>query len=161
MNCGTRQRTTFEYVALRHHENGIFLVEMAVPAHWVSQPNDPNGREKKVHLVTLSPGMPEYILVEKNFQASMKVSTIVSIERVQNPALNGIYETRKAKMDEGPKGSNEMRLFHGTARENLDKINTYGFNRNYAGAHGQYVSHYAIATSLRFLDLFPRTVTWF
>ena len=31
----------------------------------------------------------------------------------------------------------EKRLFHGTAPQNVDKINAGGLNRSYAGAHGK------------------------
>ena len=31
----------------------------------------------------------------------------------------------------------EKMLFHGTSRQNLEKINTDGLNRAYAGTHGK------------------------
>ena len=33
--------------------------------------------------------------------------------------------------------SKEKMLFHGTAPQNVDKINAGGLNRSYAGAHGK------------------------
>ncbi len=33
--------------------------------------------------------------------------------------------------------SKELMLFHGTSRENVEKINANGLNRSYAGVHGK------------------------
>ena len=36
-------------------------------------------------------------------------------------------------MDEDNGGNNERQLFHGTAYNNVKKINSQGFNRNFSG----------------------------
>ena len=37
-----------------------------------------------------------------------------------------------------PGGQNEKRLWHGTASNNVQNINTRNFNRSYGGVHGTY-----------------------
>ena len=62
-----------------------------------------------------------------------------SIERVQNPTLYQAYMTKKQNMDKTNAGrNNERELFHGTAAQNVAKINAQGFNRSFSGlAHGR------------------------
>ena len=36
-------------------------------------------------------------------------------------------------MDKDNGGNNELQLFHGTAYNNVKKINSQGFNRNFSG----------------------------
>lgn len=61
----------------------------------------------------------------------------LQIERVQNPYFWKAYQIKKCEMDK-KNGSrkNEKKLFHGTSKESLTLINKYGFNRSYAGMHG-------------------------
>lgn len=40
--------------------------------------------------------------------------------------------------------NNERRLFHGTGATSIDLINKQGFNRSYAGAHGNQTHHTTI-----------------
>ncbi len=59
------------------------------------------------------------------------------IERVQNPTLWQNYQIMKKQMEVKNKHTNnEKMLFHGTGDTAIDLINNRGFNRSYAGAHG-------------------------
>ncbi|PFX27315.1 Poly [ADP-ribose] polymerase 15 [Stylophora pistillata] len=86
-----------------------------LPTYWILQPKDSQDLEKTVHLVELdrASGTQEYKNVQDRFRKTCP-NQIVKIERVQNPALFGMYMIRKQKMDKA-KGSNELWLFHGTA----------------------------------------------
>lgn len=62
---------------------------------------------------------------------------IISIQRVQNPTLYKQYLLKKKGLD-AKNGSCEKWLFHGTAGNNLQKINESGLNRSFAGnSHGK------------------------
>ena len=106
-------------------------------------PTGPKNCEALVHLVSLTPGCPEYGRVEDRFTATMMVGTsfsqIVSIERMQNPVLFGQYFARRKEMDKhNPKAvKNERWLFHGTDAKACPKINTQGFNRMFRGKNGK------------------------
>ena len=121
----------FTFIVIRK----FLTVGVVVPDYWDAQPLD-NGKEKTVHLVQLDAKKWEYKKVEQLFLSTQPGLTIVKIERVQNPELSGIYAIKKKKMDEH-EGSNEKWLFHGTAGNNVTTINAKGFNRSYAGAHGE------------------------
>ena len=114
------------------------------PKDWDPMPTDAKGKEKHVHLVTLTAGSPEYNNVESQFNTTMvkgsSYSQIVSIQRIQNPVLYQQYMVRKREMDKhNPPGhQNERWLFHGTSPDTLDKINTQGFNRSFAGKNGMF-----------------------
>jgi hypothetical protein len=50
-----------------------------------------------------------------------------------------MYEAKRQAMMKkygGNFAGKEVRLFHGTSVENIEKINAGGLNRNYAGRHG-------------------------
>ena len=65
--------------------------------------------------------------------------TMVQIERIQNPYLYLLYMTKKEEMDKrNPGGQNEKKLWHGTAGNNVQNINSRNFNRSYGGVHGTY-----------------------
>ena len=107
-------------------------------------PTDSKGKEKHVHLVTLIAGGPEYNNVESQFNKTMakgsNYTQILSIQRLQNPVLYQQYMVRKKEMDKhNPPGQNELWLFHGTSPDTLDKINTQGFNRSFAGKNGMFI----------------------
>ena len=115
-----------------------------IPDNWDPMPVDVNGKEKPVHLVALKTGSTEYNCVEKEFNKTMNKGTnytqiIISIQRVQHPVLYQQYAVRKKKMDkQNHLGcQNERWLWHGTSPDTIDKINTQGFNRSFAGAHGK------------------------
>lgn len=117
--------------------NGLHSLGVLLPKHWTPQPKDQNGKEKTVHLVQLDPikDAQEYQSVQSRFQQTC-ANAIVTIQRVQNPALYGTYAIRKQKMDEA-KGSNEKCLFHGTSGETCQLINHTGFNRSFRGKNGK------------------------
>ena len=70
-------------------------------------------------------------------------SSVVKIERIQNPALYSQYVARKRQMDkQNPQGhQNERLLFHGTAINSCGSINHGGFNRSFSGKNGERVSN--------------------
>ena len=90
-----------------------------------------------VHTVPLSRISSEYRDVLRKFQVTASRVNIQKIERVQNPHLYQCYMVRKQKMDKDIGGDSERRLFHGTHPENINHINTQGFNRSFCGAHGK------------------------
>lgn len=59
------------------------------------------------------------------------------IERVQNATLWQSYQLMKKQLELKNKHSNnERQLFHGTDANSVEYINTRGFDRGFAGAHG-------------------------
>ena len=112
-------------------------LEILLPEYWDDQPKDVTGKEETVHLVQLDPmqNTVEYNKVESHFQLTQPDGQIMTIKRVQNPGLHGMYAFNRKKMDER-KGSNEKWLFHATAGKNVEDINMKGFNRSFAGANG-------------------------
>lgn len=59
------------------------------------------------------------------------------IERVQNMTLWQSYQLMKKQLEVKNKHTNnERQLFHGTGADSIDLINHRGFNRSYAGKHG-------------------------
>lgn len=61
----------------------------------------------------------------------------LQIERVQNTTLWKSYQLLKQELEaKNQHTHNEKLLFHGTGAESIDLINNKGFNRSYAGAHG-------------------------
>lgn len=62
---------------------------------------------------------------------------VLQIERVQNVTLWQTYQVLKGSMEKkNGHTNNEKQLFHGTKAAVTDFINKYGFNRGYAGMHG-------------------------
>lgn len=100
------------------------------------------GKKKVFHLVQLPPTSSEYIGVKRAFTQTMtagqQYTEILSIKRIQIPALYKQYTLAKKEMDmRNPVGHiNERYLWHGTNLETIEKINTQGFNRSFAGKHG-------------------------
>ena len=89
------------------------------------------GNEVTVHTVRLASHSPEFQSVAEAFKKTAGSVVIMSVERIQNPLLYQAYQLRKQKMDMDNGGNNERQLFHGTASENVKKINSQGFNRNF------------------------------
>ena len=101
-------------------------------------PRERNGNVVTVHTVRLARQSSEFESVEQAFQKTAGSVAIMSVERIQNPLLYKAYQLRKQKMDMDNGGNNERQLFHGTASENVKKINSQGLNRNFSGvAHGK------------------------
>ena len=90
-----------------------------------------------VYPVPLTPGSSEYQKVMGMFQTTVPGVNILKIERIQNPVLFRGYMVKKQKIDKDVGGNGERQLFHGTDGTNITKINTQGFNRSYAGKHGE------------------------
>ena len=132
------------FLQQRHKIEG-HLVEMTLcnePSYWDQMPIDSNGKEVDVHIVTLEASSEEYKDVESKFNVSMRkgsnYSEIVSIQRVQNTILYKQYVTKKKEMiKRNPSGhKNESQLWHGTCANNVNSINTLGFNHIFQGVHG-------------------------
>ena len=108
-------------------------------------PLDSQGKEKRFHFVSLQATSPEYKTAETAFNKTMtgKYTQILSIQRLQNPTLYKQYAVRKKEMEKhNPKDhQNERWLWHGTSPDTLDKINTRGFDRNFAGKHGKVITY--------------------
>ncbi|XP_067113157.1 protein mono-ADP-ribosyltransferase PARP14-like isoform X1 [Osmerus mordax] len=103
----------------------------SLPAHWEDM------KASLVKMVTLNPGSPEYIRVEKEFRKTGLASAIIKIERVQNGSLWKNYQIKKKHLENKNKHTNnEKQLFHGTSSSSIGHINDNGFNRSYAGQHG-------------------------
>ena len=103
-------------------------------------PRDDRGEDIDVHLVKLTRSSFEYQGVLQRLQQTVSSSlTIKSVQRIQNPYLYQAYQLRKQKMDrDNPQANNERQLFHGTNSDNVEKINTQGFDRSFSGsAHGE------------------------
>ena len=86
-----------------------------------------------MHIVELKPSThaQEYRKVSNLFSGTCS-NRILKLERIQNPALYGLYAIQRQKMDEANGlGSNEKLLFHGTAEDTCNAINHKGFNRSY------------------------------
>ncbi len=68
---------------------------------------------------------------------NMSCCSCLQIERVQNVTLWQSYQLLKKEMEtKNNHSNNEKRLFHGTGANSIDLINKQGFNRSYAGTHG-------------------------
>ena len=134
----------------------LCLADIALPGDWAPMPRDPQtGNDSTVHLVGLIPGSPEYQGVVQQVQVTGGNVNITSIQRVQNPHLYQTYMVRKQKMDKDNVGRiNERMLFHGTAPDNVVKINAQGFNRTFAGAKHGTVTPFFLFPSFCFCSFF-------
>ena len=85
----------------------------------------------------------EFDEVYEKFNKTMQNSTVVSIQRIQNPRLYQIYKGHQQKMNERGR-CNEQKLFHGTTKDTVEKINSQGFNRAFCGKNGRSFVYYYI-----------------
>ncbi|VDI06300.1 Hypothetical predicted protein [Mytilus galloprovincialis] len=103
-----------------------------MPFNWA-----PMDQNENIKIVTLPPDDKEYQDVVQNFQTNMAgyYNSIIKIEKIQNRTLQQQYVAKKKSMDStnSTRINNERNLWHGTAMEAVDSINTYGFNRSYCG----------------------------
>ena len=131
------------------------------PSSWEPMPKDPGtGKQVECHVVKLSPHSQEYKDVAAQFNNTLATGgairslhslhlvqgqakgRIVKIERIQNSKLYAQYTARKKTMDRANVGhQNERQLFHGCSLSAVDSINNGGFNRSYAGQHGESMDH--------------------
>ena len=65
-------------------------------------------------------------------------TSIVKIDRIQNPTLYGQYASKKKYLDaHNPKGvQNEHWLFHGVQESYVSQVNKTNLNRTYRGQNG-------------------------
>eukprot|EP00058_Branchiostoma_floridae_P022870 XP_002608360.1 hypothetical protein BRAFLDRAFT_91319 [Branchiostoma floridae] len=110
----------------------------AVPETWDPQPHDRNtDRPKVCHMVKLTPGSPEYTLVQNKFLSSTGRVRVLSIERVQSPALwEQFFVIKRNMLSRNSTKPIEKELWHGTNAEACREISPNGFNRRYSGQHG-------------------------
>ncbi|XP_074145248.1 uncharacterized protein LOC141555866 isoform X3 [Sminthopsis crassicaudata] len=96
----------------------ICIWEMSIPQHW--EPMDDN----PVKTVKLSSNLVEYQRVAQKFKYSMNKTTILKIERIQNPYLwtSYIYKRNWMEKKNPPGVQNEQFLFHGTKAKNCSSI---------------------------------------
>ncbi|XP_041329145.1 protein mono-ADP-ribosyltransferase PARP14 [Pyrgilauda ruficollis] len=104
------------------------MQSIELPKEWTDMQNE------RVKVVELKPSHPEYTTVEKMFKTTCTNFNIEKIERIQNRILWQTYQLKKkAICNKNKNQNNEKLLFHGTAASSVRLINSYGFNRGYAG----------------------------
>ena len=116
-----------------------------------------------VEMVDIKSGAPEFDEIVDLFYATCSRGEwrIVKIQRVQNLPQFLLYETHKRTIEarNRPHGANEKRLFHGTEKSTISKINRNAFNRSYCGknatAYGQGV-YFAVNASYSIGDTYSR-----
>ncbi|XP_071133739.1 protein mono-ADP-ribosyltransferase PARP14-like [Mytilus edulis] len=102
-----------------------------IPDDWELMDDKENCR-----VVTLIPSTNEFQTVSKKFLSSVgSQRQIVEINRIQNKTLYQQYVAKKKSIDStNPTGhQNENSLWHGFAKDAMDSINRFGFNRGYCG----------------------------
>ena len=106
-----------------------------MPEHW-----SPMTTDEDFEAVQLDTRSKEYQQVANKLLSAAKANlTIKRIERIQNLFKYKKYMLTKLKMEERKHGgSNEKHLFHGTSSKSFTSINKEGFDRGYAGIHGEY-----------------------
>ena len=115
-----------------------------LPDDWESMVDPSSGKEVPLRVVDLSATSDGYKFALAEFHKTMaqgsNYSTIVKIQRVQNPALYGQYAAKKKHMEtHNPAGvQNERWLFHGTKESSISQINKTNFNRSFRGQNGMY-----------------------
>ncbi|XP_074495688.1 protein mono-ADP-ribosyltransferase PARP14-like [Sebastes fasciatus] len=110
--------------------------DSALPPHWDDLKGD------LLKLFPLKVGSKEYKEVEAELTKTGLPAKIINIERVQNTTLWQSYQLLKKHLEVKNKHTkNERMLFHGTAATSVNLINTQGFNRSYAGAHGAMIGN--------------------
>jgi hypothetical protein len=100
-------------------------VDAALPSTWTP------GRDG---LVTVDKGSAEWTEVWRLFMASAPGYEVVNMERVQNAGAWTRFQAFKSTNKHTKE--NEMRLWHGTKADTVDKIITRGFDRNFVGVNG-------------------------
>ena len=150
----------YNHTAVRRRDYDKERREGELPSSWEPMPKDPGtGKQVECHVVKLSSHSQEYKDVAAQFnstpatggavrsshsslhlgQGQTSQGRIVKIERIQNSKLYAQYTARKKAMDRDNVGhQNEKQLFHGCSSQTvIVAINHGGFNRSYAGQHGE------------------------
>ena len=83
------------------------------------------------------PNSQEYNDALQDFLNTLKPE-IIELKRVQNLNLLQQYEIMKAQMKQRVPNDCQLerQLFHGTNKDACENINHQGFNRSFAGKHG-------------------------
>ena len=117
----------------------LIIQGIPLPDSWVAQPTARDGFEKKAHRQQLRKSDAEYKEVLSAIVSTVKADRIMikSIERIQNHSLYRTYMARKQELDTQG-GSNEQYLYHGTAKNSCEAINSDGFNRSFCGKNGKH-----------------------
>ncbi|CAG2246296.1 PARP10_14_15 [Mytilus edulis] len=104
-----------------------------LPTSWANMDEKEN-----IKVVLLQQNDPDYRKTEKSFKLGTGGKyRIVQIEKIQNRQLHQQYMAKKLNMENESSAHNtERTLWHGTAYNAIDSINTYGFNRSYCGKNG-------------------------
>ena len=153
----------YNHTAVRRRDYDKERKEGELPSSWEPMPKDPGtGKQVECHVVKLSSHSQEYRDVAAQFnstsatggvvrslhsslhlvQGQASQGRILKIERIQNSKLYAQYAARKKAMDRANAGhQNERQLFHGCSHSAVDSINNGGFNRSYAGQHGESMDH--------------------
>ncbi|TSK38457.1 Poly [ADP-ribose] polymerase 12 [Bagarius yarrelli] len=107
-----------------------------VPAYW-DKAALPSFSYALVEL-KLSGSEPDYKHVTTSFQRTMPLSTIHSVNRVQNPMLWRVFQWQKEQMKEKNNGKDilELLLFHGTDKSKIENICEENFDWRICGIHG-------------------------
>ena len=114
----------------------------SLPEDW--EPMTESGKEVPLRVIDLPPASDGYQFALAEFHRTMaqgsNYTTIVTIQRVQNPALYGQYAAKKKYLDaHNPSGvQNERWLFHGVRSFAVPQINKTNFNRGFRGQNGMY-----------------------
>ena len=113
-----------------------------LPDDWESMIDPASGKEVPLRVVDLAATSEGYKFALTEFHKTMaqglNYSTIIKIQRIQNPALYGQYAAKKKHMEtHNPSGvQNERWLFHGTKESSISQINKTNFNRSFRGQNG-------------------------
>uniref|UniRef100_A0A8C9UEM7 Poly [ADP-ribose] polymerase n=1 Tax=Serinus canaria TaxID=9135 RepID=A0A8C9UEM7_SERCA len=128
------------------------MQSIELPKEWTDMQNE------QVKVVELKPSHPEYTTVEKMFKTTCTNFNIEKIERIQNRILWQTYQLKKTSIGKKNKNQNNERLlFHGTAASSLRLINSYGFNRGYAGKNAAVIgdgTYFAVNASYSAQDTY-------
>jgi len=116
-----------------------------------------------VDLAEVERGAPEFKEVLDLFHATCSRGKwhVARVDRVQSLPQHDIYETHKRTIEARgrPHGANEKRLFHGTDKVTMHKINRNSFDRSYCGknatAYGKGV-YFAVEASYSISDTYSR-----
>ncbi|XP_067951553.1 protein mono-ADP-ribosyltransferase PARP15-like [Watersipora subatra] len=130
MNC---LREEPEEMYIEKPQPGVLSQSYVYPSHWSS----PNTGYQTVEVPS---NTEEWKEVEGDFLSSMeKRVDVIKITRVQNPLTYKQYVTLKDHIRQqlgDTSESVERKLWHGTSRDNIDKITSKFFDRSFAGDHG-------------------------
>ncbi|XP_072024928.1 protein mono-ADP-ribosyltransferase PARP14-like [Amphiura filiformis] len=108
--------------------------QITLPQNWI--PMNPGQNSQVVPLLQTT---QEYADIERTFTASIgRQVRIKEIRRIQIEDLYKMYTAKKEKMVASAIVGIQVEryAYHGTARNNCDKISTNGFNRSFHGANG-------------------------